>query len=90
VGDGESAFLGSLSPNLQKELWLKCRRKLGKSSGNLISYQAIVCADAAGFGAVTQVYQHRKYRRSSSTSIGSREVNEKGGGINDGSTTNGQ
>jgi CRISPR-associated protein Cas2 len=33
-----SAFLGSLSPNLQEELWLKCRRKLGKSTGNLMLF----------------------------------------------------
>lgn len=30
-----SAFLGDLSPNRQEELWLKCRRRLGNSAGNL-------------------------------------------------------
>lgn len=30
-----SAFLGDLTLNRQEELWLKCKRKLGKSAGNL-------------------------------------------------------
>jgi CRISPR-associated protein Cas2 len=30
-----SAFLGDLTPNRQEELWLKCRRRLGKAAGNL-------------------------------------------------------
>ncbi len=30
-----SAFLGDLSVNRQEELWLKCRRQLGKAVGNL-------------------------------------------------------
>lgn len=30
-----SAFLGDLSVNRQEELWLKCRRRLGKAVGNL-------------------------------------------------------
>ncbi len=30
-----SAFLGDLTLNRQEELWLKCRRRLGESAGNL-------------------------------------------------------
>ncbi len=30
-----SAFLGELTVNRQEELWLKCRRRLGESAGNL-------------------------------------------------------
>jgi CRISPR-associated protein Cas2 len=30
-----SAFLGDISVNRQEELWLKCRRRLGKAAGNL-------------------------------------------------------
>lgn len=30
-----SAFLGDLSFNRQEELWLKCKRRLGRSEGNL-------------------------------------------------------
>ncbi len=30
-----SAFLGDISSNRQEELWLKCRRQLGQSQGNL-------------------------------------------------------
>lgn len=30
-----SAFLGDLSLNRQEELWLKCKRRLGRSEGNL-------------------------------------------------------